>query len=93
MTNEALKSAVLVVPCSGIGKVHGLISREATCLVSAALKASGEALEATLSLGPKGLTLAQGIVDELVRNLSAPAFLNRLLGVCRQVTAFLTSSS
>jgi uncharacterized metal-binding protein len=28
------KKSVLVVPCSGIGKVHGLISREATYLVT-----------------------------------------------------------
>jgi glycine cleavage system H protein len=41
-------------------------------LVSGAAKASGQALESTLSLGPKGLALAQSIVDELVRNLNAP---------------------
>jgi glycine cleavage system H protein len=41
-------------------------------LVSDAVKASGQALESTLSLGPKGLALAQSIVDELVRNLNAP---------------------
>ncbi len=28
------KKPVLVIPCSGIGKVHGLISREATYLVT-----------------------------------------------------------
>ncbi len=37
MTNEASESAVLVIPCSGIGKVHGLISREATYLVTGEL--------------------------------------------------------
>ena len=37
------------------------------------LKASGQALESTLSLGPNGLLLARTIVDELVRNLNAPA--------------------
>ena len=26
--------SVLVIPCSGIGKVHGLMSREATYLVT-----------------------------------------------------------
>jgi uncharacterized metal-binding protein len=32
--NESTKTPVLVIPCSGIGKVHGLISREATYLVT-----------------------------------------------------------
>ena len=41
-------------------------------LVSDAAKVSGQALESTLSLGPKGLALAQSIVDDLVRNLNAP---------------------
>jgi glycine cleavage system H protein len=41
-------------------------------LVSDAAKASGQVLESTLSLGPKGLALAQTIVEELVRNLDAP---------------------
>jgi uncharacterized metal-binding protein len=31
--DEAKKERVLVIPCSGIGKVHGLLSREATYLV------------------------------------------------------------
>ena len=34
MRNESDRSPVLVVPCSGIGKVHGLMSREATFLVT-----------------------------------------------------------
>jgi uncharacterized metal-binding protein len=34
MNNEANDKPVLVIPCSGIGKVHGLISREATYLVA-----------------------------------------------------------
>jgi uncharacterized metal-binding protein len=34
MNNEANDKPVLVIPCSGIGKVHGLISREATYLVT-----------------------------------------------------------
>lgn len=34
MRNEARENAVLVIPCSGIGKVHGLLSREATYLVT-----------------------------------------------------------
>ena len=34
MKNEAGEKPVLVIPCSGIGKVHGLISREATYLVT-----------------------------------------------------------
>ena len=46
---------------------------ERKVLVTDAVKASGQPLEPTLSLGPKGLALAQSIVDELVRNLNAPA--------------------
>lgn len=34
MGNECVDNAVLVIPCSGISKVHGLISREATYLVT-----------------------------------------------------------
>ena len=34
MNNQANGKPVLVIPCSGIGKVHGLISREATYLVT-----------------------------------------------------------
>ncbi len=34
MTNKTTKKPVLVIPCSGIGKVHGLLSREATYLVT-----------------------------------------------------------
>lgn len=34
MKDHKNKRAVLVIPCSGIGKVHGLISREAAYLVT-----------------------------------------------------------
>lgn len=34
MENEADQSPVLVIPCSGIGKVQGLLSREAAYLVT-----------------------------------------------------------
>jgi uncharacterized metal-binding protein len=34
MKDEANKKPMLIIPCSGIGKVHGLISREATYLVT-----------------------------------------------------------
>ena len=34
MRNEPAENPVLVIPCSGIGKVHGLLSREATYLVT-----------------------------------------------------------
>jgi uncharacterized metal-binding protein len=34
MDNGAAPDKVLVIPCSGIGKVHGLLSCEATCLVT-----------------------------------------------------------
>jgi len=33
MTMEAREKPVLIIPCSGIGKVHGLLTREATYLV------------------------------------------------------------
>ena len=35
------KNRVLVIPCSGIGKVHGLLSREATYLVTDELASDG----------------------------------------------------
>jgi uncharacterized metal-binding protein len=44
---------VLVIPCSGIGKVHGLISREATYLVTDEL-APGQADTLCLALLVKG---------------------------------------
>ena len=34
MSNEANAKPVLIIPCSGIGKVHGLLTREATYLVT-----------------------------------------------------------
>jgi uncharacterized metal-binding protein len=34
MESEAGKNSVLVIPCSGIGKVQGLLSREATYLAT-----------------------------------------------------------
>jgi uncharacterized metal-binding protein len=34
MKDGANKKTVLVIPCSGIGKVHGLLTREATYLVT-----------------------------------------------------------
>jgi len=46
---------------------------ERKVMVSDAVKASGKPLGSTLRLQPDGLTLAQSIVDELVRNLNAPA--------------------
>jgi len=41
MNDRVKEKPVLVIPCSGIGKVHGLISREATYLVTDEL-ASGQ---------------------------------------------------
>ena len=41
MASEADRSPVLVIPCSGIGKVHGLLSREATYLVTDELALGG----------------------------------------------------
>ena len=46
---------------------------ERKVMVSDAVKASGKPLGSTLRLQPDGLTFAQSIVDELVRNLNAPA--------------------
>jgi glycine cleavage system H protein len=46
---------------------------ERKVLVSDAVKAPGQVLESSLSLGPGGFSLAQAVVDELVRNLNAPA--------------------
>jgi len=34
MEDRSNKDPILVIPCSGIGKVHGLLSREATYLVT-----------------------------------------------------------
>ena len=48
MNNQTNEKPVLIIPCSGIGKVHGLISREATYLVTDEL-ASGKTN--TLCLG------------------------------------------
>lgn len=46
---------------------------ERKVLVSDAVRASSQALESTLNLGPYGLALAQSIAEELVRNLNVPA--------------------
>jgi glycine cleavage system H protein len=59
-------------------------------LVSDAVKASGQALSSTLTLGPEGLVLAQAIVDELVRNLNAPAAAPEPTTVFETPTEFLT---
>ena len=53
MTKEGNGKSVLVIPCSGIGKVHGLISREATYLVTDEL-APGKADTLCLALLVKG---------------------------------------
>lgn len=42
-------------------------------LIADAVKASGRPLESSLTLGEDGLALAQAIVEDLVRNLNAPA--------------------
>lgn len=34
MSNNTSTPEVLVIPCSGVGKVHGLISREAVCQIT-----------------------------------------------------------
>jgi uncharacterized metal-binding protein len=53
MMNEAIKRPVLVIPCSGIGKVHGMMSREATYLVTDEL-APGQTDTLRLALQVKG---------------------------------------
>ncbi len=53
MGNESIDHAVLVIPCSGIGKAHGLISREATYLVTDEL-APGQTDTMCLALLVKG---------------------------------------
>jgi len=53
MSNEAGDRTVLVIPCSGIGKVHGLISGEATYLVTDEL-APGKTDTLCLALLVKG---------------------------------------
>ena len=58
-------------------------------LVSDAVRASGHALPCTLTLGPDGLTLAETIVDELVRNLNAPAAAPEPVSVFESPTEFL----
>ncbi len=40
MANDLEERTVLVIPCSGIGKVHGLLSREAAYLVTDELASS-----------------------------------------------------
>lgn len=53
MRNEPAENPVLVIPCSGIGKVHGLMSREATYLVTDEL-APGQTDTLCLALLVKG---------------------------------------
>ena len=60
MGNEADKTPVLVIPCSGIGKVQGLLGREATYLVTDEL--APEATD-TLCLA----LLVKGDVDALAK--------------------------
>ena len=53
MANEQIGNPVLVIPCSGIGKVHGLMSREAAYLVTDEL-APGQTDTLCLALLVKG---------------------------------------
>jgi uncharacterized metal-binding protein len=53
MKNELTERTVLVVPCSGIGKVHGLLSREAAYLVADEL-AADKTITICLALLVKG---------------------------------------
>ena len=62
MNNELVQNATLVVPCSGIGKVHGLISREAAYLVTDEL-APGRMETLCLALLVKGDPEATAVVQ------------------------------
>ncbi len=63
MISKNEETEVLVIPCSGIGKVHGLISREATYLVVDEL-APGRADTLCLGLLVKGDPEAVAAVRE-----------------------------
>lgn len=63
MISKNEENEVLVIPCSGIGKVHGLISREATYLVVDEL-APGRADTLCLGLLVKGDPEAVAAVRE-----------------------------
>jgi len=62
---------------------------ERKLLVSDAVKASGHALESTLTLGADGLALAQTIIDGLLRNLNAPASVAEPLDTFEAPTEYL----
>ena len=53
MKDKSFLKPVLVIPCSGIGKVHGLLTREATYLVTDEM-ASGQTDTMCLALLVKG---------------------------------------
>jgi uncharacterized metal-binding protein len=53
MKDEMNRKPVLIIPCSGIGKVHGLLSREATYLVTDEF-AQGQSETMCLALLVKG---------------------------------------
>ena len=61
MRNEPAENPILVIPCSGIGKVHGLMSREATYLVTDEL-APGQTETLCLALLVKGDSEAVAVV-------------------------------
>ncbi len=61
MGNDPTENAVLVIPCSGIGKVHGLMSREATYLITEEL-APQQTDTLCLTLLVKGDAEAVGLV-------------------------------
>jgi uncharacterized metal-binding protein len=53
MDNKMNRKTVLIIPCSGIGKVHGLLTREATYLVTDEI-APGQTETMCLALLVKG---------------------------------------
>jgi uncharacterized metal-binding protein len=63
MTNKTNKSRVVIVPCSGIGKTYGTVSREAAYLVTEELRPENTQLVA-LSKLVLGDGEARGIVGE-----------------------------
>lgn len=58
-------------------------------LISDAVKASGRPLEPALTLAPDDLALTQSIVDELLRNLNAPAPVEELASAFESPTEYI----
>jgi glycine cleavage system H protein len=91
------ESALIVVDGCSTRCATKLASRleakmERKVLVSDAVKASTLALEPTLRLGPNGLALARAIVDQLIRDLNAPAVSTEPASTWEEPTEFVVVS-